>query len=627
MELLTRTWRTFLRQLAPDVWFSIGILAVLLTIELVGRQQATTDVHDLCALVLLAALGYLIAQRHRVRPIAWVTALGSLAPRMGDWLQRRYAMEVGFDLRGKPRLPTGLPRPLVIGLAVVLIIVALSLVCAEYLPLGLRGVLVHGWYLGYLGLLTVLWAALLGGTFAAIGYPFAMIHNRFAGSRSNRGQRGPRSEGTVLIAYFAFFMMAAFYLPAWLPLLVCLFALTINIATTAIPSNPDVQILWRYRQPGAALHAIPWGWWVTWEFTFLSMAAMSLSLLSAGSSILGHTPTAAMAAAAASATPAITRALLPHEAMPITTSLGLTLAWLGAGALSLHVAERLIARLRDPARPSRPTLHIKGDCSTEERQRITRHFRTAGWTLRWAPAKRGATDVPVVLVSQPVECGIEGPSWPLRVTVDELLTDTVLKRLVRRAEITMRRRLISGLERLFKQAASRKYRRGTGLWLAPHLWFIPGASRDTREDDPEFEQGSMLSGMVGMPYHRIFPRCVRHHTYQMLRALQIDLIFVEDGVGFRRFCRVLRMMFELYDMHGGRKRAEEIHFQGLPGVRVLIHEYALDEPFKSETYPEPEFESLGRARILHVFKDRGEQEEPLETPLDWTNMPAPSAAL
>lgn len=626
MELLSRTWRSFLRQLAPDVWFSIGILAVLLTIELVGRQQATTDVHDLCALVLLAAIAYLIAQRHRIRPIGWVKGLARLGPRIGDWLQHRYSMEVGFDLRGKPPLPTGLPRPLVTGLGVVLAIVALSLIFAEYLPLGLRAVLVRGWYLGYLALLALLWVALLGGTFAAIGYPFAMIHNRFAGNRSGRSQRAPRSEGTVLIAYFALILMAAFYLPAWVPLVVCLLALAVNVATTAIPSNPDVQILWRYRQPGASLHAIPWSWWVTWEFTFLSMAALSLSLLSAGSSILGHTPTVAEAAAA-SATPAVTRLPLPHEAMPITTSLGLTLAWLGAVALSLHVAERLIARLRDPARPTRPVLFVKGDCSPDERQRITLHFRGHGWSLRWPPAKRSSTDVPVVLVNQAVESGLEGPSWPLRVTVEELLSDTVLKRLARRAEIQMRRRLMSGLERLFKQAASRKYRRGTGLWLAPHLWFIPGASRDTREDDMEFEQGTILSGMVGMPYHRIFPRCVRHHLYEMLRALQIDLIFVEDGVGYRRFCRVLRMMFELYDVHGGRKRAEEIHFQGLPGVRVLIHEYALDEPFKSETYPEPEFESLGRARILHVFKDRGEQEEPLETPLDWTNMPAPSAAL
>jgi hypothetical protein len=43
-------------------------------------------------------------------------------------------------------------------------------------------------------------------------------------------------------------------------------------------------------------------------------------------------------------------------------------------------------------------------------------------------------------------------------------------------------------------------------------------------------------------------------------------------------------------------------------------------------YPEPEYEDFGRARILHIFKDRGEQEEPLETPFDLNRMPIPGAA-
>jgi hypothetical protein len=59
---------------------------------------------------------------------------------------------------------------------------------------------------------------------------------------------------------------------------------------------------------------------------------------------------------------------------------------------------------------------------------------------------------------------------------------------------------------------------------------------------------------------------------------------------------------------------------------VLIHEFQLDEPFRSEVYPEPDYENLGRARILHVFRDRGEQADRLETPLDITHVPAPSLA-
>jgi hypothetical protein len=536
-------------------------------------------------------------------------------------------MEVGFDLRGRPPLPAALPRPLLIALGLVVGAVVFGLVFAAYLPLDVRGVAIRVFYLGYLTLLTLLWAALLGGTFMAIGYPFALIHDAFVAHAAKRSQRAARAEASALVGYFAFFMMAAFYLPAWVPLVICLLALGVNVATIVIPSNPDVKIIWRYRQPGEALRAIPWGWWVTWEFAFLAMAAIALGLLAAGSSVMGFTPTAAETVIA-TAQPGLptSRALLPHEAMPITTSLGLTLAWLAAGALSLRVGQSVIVRLRDPARPCRPVLHIAGSCTPPERKAIDRYYRAEGWDVRWGPGAE-PTDVNVVLEQAAPETDAEHVSWPLQVSAAELMSEPVQKRLARRSEIQLRRRLVAGLERLFKQAAARKYRRGTGMWLAPHLWFIPGVSRDTREDELDLEQGTLLSGMIGQPYHRVFPRCVRNHLYQILRALQIDLIFVEDGVSYRRFARVLRMMFELYDVHGGRRRAQEVHFQGLPGVRVLIHDYALDEPFKSETYPEPEFESLGRARILHVFKDRGEQEEPLETPLDWTNMPAPSAVV
>ena len=111
----------------------------------------------------------------------------------------------------------------------------------------------------------------------------------------------------------------------------------------------------------------------------------------------------------------------------------------------------------------------------------------------------------------------------------------------------------------------------------------------------------------------------------MLRALEIDLIFVEDGVGWRRLRRVLRALFEVFDVHGGRRPAEEVHFRGLPGTRVLIHEFQFDDPFKSELYPEPKYDFLGRARLLHVFRDRGEQEELIEPPYDFSRTPAPVA--
>ena len=135
----------------------------------------------------------------------------------------------------------------------------------------------------------------------------------------------------------------------------------------------------------------------------------------------------------------------------------------------------------------------------------------------------------------------------------------------------------------------------------------------------------MLSGTVGPAFHRVMTRAARHHLYQLMRALEIDLVFVEDGVKFRRLIKVFRRMFEVYDKHDGRKPAEDIHFVGLPGTRVMIHDFQLDEPFKSETYPEPKYDYLGRARILHVFKDRNEQEDLIEPPFDITRTPVPMA--
>jgi hypothetical protein len=97
----------------------------------------------------------------------------------------------------------------------------------------------------------------------------------------------------------------------------------------------------------------------------------------------------------------------------------------------------------------------------------------------------------------------------------------------------------------------------------------------------------------------------------MAMALEIDLIFVEHGLTFRRLSRVLRVLFETYDMYGGRQRAEERHFVGLPGTRVVIHNYDQTNPGSHgrKNYPEPEYQEIGRARILHVFKDREETEQ------------------
>jgi hypothetical protein len=296
---------------------------------------------------------------------------------------------------------------------------------------------------------------------------------------------------------------------------------------------------------------------------------------------------------------------------------------LAPGALTVLLAQMVLGRYYDPARPARPVARLRG-VPTSTRPLIGDLFRRQAWNIRFAG--NGPLEVPLELVETKLPTTNDEPHWPLPVTVAELESDAgVWERLRRRDEIQSRRKVVAGLERLFKLAASRPSRGGNGYWVAPHLWFIAGLMRDG-DDEPDLADNTILSRTAGPPYHRVLPRAARHHMYRILRALKVDLIFVEDGVGFRRLRKVLRVLFETYDVHGGRRAAEEVDFRGLPGTRVLIHDFQFDEPFKSEVYPEPKYDYLGRARILHVFRDRGEQEEPLENPFDFERTPAPAGA-
>ncbi len=173
-------------------------------------------------------------------------------------------------------------------------------------------------------------------------------------------------------------------------------------------------------------------------------------------------------------------------------------------------------------------------------------------------------------------------------------------------EVERRRQALRGLGVLLTFAYGRRFEKGHGYWVAPHLWFITHLSRDTDEDD---------SWSVGPPYHRVMPRAARHHLHCVFRALEIDLIFVEDGVPLRTVERVFQSLFDVYDLYGGT-RVEERHFDAIPGVRVVIHEFTMEEPFKDQGYPDVNYEEIGRARILHVFKDRGGQEDMPEIPID-----------
>jgi hypothetical protein len=601
MKLLARAvprWRKLVR---PATWYTLSVLLVGGAVEAMGRQTST-DLHDALSAAIVGLLALMVGLRHRREPLPWVERLAAVATRLGGWL-RRFTFEIGIDLRGDPPVPRGLPPVLTAVIAGLVGWGALALAAGPYLPQGFRAVAVPVFYLGYLAALIVLWALLAAGVLLAMFVPFALIHDAFVAAHAGPGRRPRRGEFLVLSLYFAGLGLVGYHLPAAVPLAVAGVALAVTLVSVLLPHAASVQFLWRPRG-GGAVRAIPWGAWVLGEFGLIALALAALVLTADG----GWGPD---------------RSSPARQAMPITTFLGGVLAALSPGLLCLLALQAVLGRLRDPARPARPVLHLAG-VTAAERLGLRRWLARRGWDSRLAPGPARPGDVRAELVAPARSEATEfEPRWPLRVSRHDLEEGGVFERLSRRDELQHRRRALGALEGLFKRAAGRKFRNGSGFWVAPQFWFVTGLTRDVPEEDVDLTEGSILSGTIGPPYHRVLSRATRHYLYELLRAVQVDLIFVEDGIGFRRLKQVVRVLFDVYDRHAGQRRAEETHFRGLPKTRVLIHEFQLDEPFQSTVYPEPKYEHLGRARILHVFRDRGEHEEPVEPPVDWSQTPAP----
>jgi hypothetical protein len=305
------------------------------------------------------------------------------------------------------------------------------------------------------------------------------------------------------------------------------------------------------------------------------------------------------------------------DTMPLTALFGAVAAWFMPGLFVVLGLRLLAARQHDPARRTRPTAHVAGTDPLDIR-RAAKAIQSWSWKVRTPQTPRERGQVGVAIVPQEQSEATEfDPRWPLKVSVADLQNGKVKERLDRRDEIQVRRQLFRGLQKLFKRVSEFKGPGGGGFFLAPHWWFVDRVGREDAdtEDSPVH---------VGPPYHRIIPPRARQHAHAILRSTEVDVIFVEDGVTFKNLERVLRVITELHDVHGGKRRAEELHFRGLPKVKVMIHEYEPGNPFRSEFYPEPKFDDVSRVRVLHIFRDRGGHEELIEPPFDYSWTPAPA---
>ncbi len=164
--------------------------------------------------------------------------------------------------------------------------------------------------------------------------------------------------------------------------------------------------------------------------------------------------------------------------------------------------------------------------------------------------------------------------------------------------------------------------RGEGFLLAPHWWPSDRIYRDAWHED------DLSEGSAGPDFHRHYGLPARRLLRQLLAALAIDLIYIEDGVPVNQVPAVLRLLFAHYDRHAadqssspspksqnrsetrGRSFLADHHLTSPPGLHLTIQEIELDVPTQTVTkYKEPSYESLSRARLLLILRARGGEDE------------------
>jgi hypothetical protein len=596
MSALTAALPQVRRVLTHGRWFTPSVIVVFVLLEMFGRQ-AMSDVHDTVGAVVLLLILAGIAVRHRVNPIGWVKRLGGLVwgiARAGD----RFKVDIGPDLRGSPLIPRRLPAAVYL-IGFVLALWAASAAAVWYFsPGGWRPYVVQVSYTGYLVLMSLLWGLLFVASLGGVYFPIMLMTRLIRGGRV---ADPPMTRGQLvfLALYLTITTAAAWLLPLW-PMLV--FAGLCWLAVFVLNLLPGragtAQLIWRSPRT-RRVRSIPMRRLLLAVTTLAVLLLVALILSAAGGRVFGHAETA--------------------NTMPLTTVMGNWLAWLTPGLLVSAGVFVYLAWRNDPARVGRPVAHVDGVREVDQRA-ARRLLGRHGWKGNFGEA--GPNDVGLRLVD--AECSQShefDPKWPLAVSWEDLESSLVYDRMERRNEIQLRRQFLRGLEKIFHEARCRTRSGGCGYWLAPHLWFVAGLTRDEvtgGEEEPTF-----LTEVVGPPYAEVFTVAVRRYVYRLLKSLQVDLIFVEDGVGYRKLVRVLRKLFEVYDKGSGLKRSEDVHFRGMTKVRVMFHDFDVDEPFRSNRYPEPKFAPLGRLRVLHVFRDRGGEEEFIEPPFSHDQTPVP----
>ncbi|PQO39982.1 hypothetical protein [Blastopirellula marina] len=583
--------RPGVRKASPWNLREAATLAAFLTtlglIEWVGRTSQTELKDFACAIVLATAVR-LVFSRYFCRRVRWASSLSRQVRRLWNRFTAAIRYDWGLDLRRSPPIAHGLPRLFL--LAPLLAAVGLAAAVSFTLATGvtLRETVPVVSYLVYLAPTAAIWGALVVLVFGAAFSPGFVLFDALL----VYGKRPERESFRWSVAFASIVAGAILALtllaPAWIATIIWGVTLLMSLAANWLTPAWRPDCLWR--KGSSDVRAMP-------MYLFLTVTDL----------LIGLVPAIPVAVALGGETIGFAS---HFESAPISVGLGRLAIWYGTFAYLastlLMESHYLLARLSDPSRPTPLALHFAGVERPRQRRELRQLARRNGWKVRFAPSEPDRLDVRLQMADSTSPAG---ETNVICLHLDDLEAEETLARIRRRDQVQKRRVLVKGIELIFRRAAARKQRDGSGYWLAPHYWFFPGLTRDVVSSD---DANSL--DVIPPLYRDVMPRAARHHFFEICQALGIDLIFVEDGVDFYAVRRVLRVMFERYDIDGGKRPLEEVHFSGLPKVRVLIHEFAIDQSPRKTKYPEPSYQYLGRAKILHIYRDRGDDEEQSPTP-------------
>jgi hypothetical protein len=133
-------------------------------------------------------------------------------------------------------------------------------------------------------------------------------------------------------------------------------------------------------------------------------------------------------------------------------------------------------------------------------------------------------------------------------------------------------------------------------------------------------------------YQQLYPPRVRQYWHEVLRRLEIDLIFIEDGVSAKACLTLIRRIFEVYDLSGGKGPLEERQLPLLPQVRVQIDGWSpgeMPQLLRRSSWEdqEREYHDLHRARVMMIFRDDTGEREEEPVPYDHSWEPSPGLGI